>query len=119
MKCQINLAPSAHFLLNKHTSVGLYREAALHCDDGLDIVGAKAAALTHTHELGYIPAATLVHIIDRIVREGDTIAEAVDDAMARMSELFPQTQHVGTVVLIQGSGTKEREKPYFKLFLHA
>ncbi|MFR0557967.1 hypothetical protein PSRA_0183 [Pseudoscardovia radai] len=86
--------------MNKHTPVGLYWEAALHCDDGLDIVGAKAAALTHTHELGYIPAAALVHIIDRIVHEGDTIAEAVDDAMARMPELFSQTQHVETVCLM-------------------
>lgn len=80
--------------------VGLYREAALHCDDGLDIVGAKAAALTHTHELGYIPAAALVHIIDRIVHGGDTIAEAVDDAMARMPELFPQAQHMDEFLTI-------------------
>lgn len=110
MKCQINLAPSAHFLLNKHTPVGLYWEAALHCDDGLDIVGAKAAALTHTHELGYIPAAALVHIIDRIVHEDDTIAEAVDDAMARMPELFPQTQHVGTVVFdVKGQGLRSEK----------
>lgn len=80
--------------------VGLYREAALHCDDSLDIIGAKAAALTHTHELGCIPAAALVHIIDRIVHEGDTIAEAVDDAMARMPELFPQARHMDEFLTI-------------------
>ncbi len=80
--------------------VGLYREAALHCDDGLDIVGAKAAALTHTHELGYIPAAALVHIIDKIVHGGDTIAEAVDDAMARMPELFPKARHMDEFLTI-------------------
>lgn len=74
--------------------VALYREAGLQDNGRLDILGAKVAALTHTHELGYIPAAALVHIIDKIVREAMTVAEAVDDAMARMPELFPQAQHM-------------------------
>ena len=30
----------------------------------IDTVGAEAAAITHGHELGYIPAAALVHIIN-------------------------------------------------------
>lgn len=33
----------------------------------LDLLGAEAAAITHGHSLGYIPAAALVHMVNRIV----------------------------------------------------
>lgn len=41
-----------------------------------------------------------MHIIDGIVHEGDTVAEAVDDAMARMPELFPQARHMDEFLTI-------------------
>lgn len=58
-----------------------------------DLMGADAAALTHGHEMGYIPAAMLVHIV-RLVAHNDTIAlkDAVLDSMSAMERLFPQAQ---------------------------
>ncbi len=44
-------------------------------------LGAEAAALTHGHDLGYIPAAMLVHLIHRLV-EGMELEAAVRDALA-------------------------------------
>ena len=74
--------------------IGLY-----FCDKGrsferTDMIGAEAAALTHGHDLGYIPAAALVHIIRSIVEKGTTIKEAVDDAILTMQTLFPKAAHI-------------------------
>ena len=57
-----------------------------------DRLGAEAAALTHGHELGYIPAAHLVHIIYRILG-GYGLREAVIDAIGSVGELFGTLQH--------------------------
>lgn len=66
----------------------------------IDIIGAEAAALTHGHELGYIPAAMLVHIILRISGYGDTILEAVKDAMRVMPIIFPETKHMNELLAL-------------------
>lgn len=52
-----------------------------------DRLGAEAAALTHGHELGYIPAAMLVHIIYRLV-EGMELAKAVEEAREATEDQF-------------------------------
>lgn len=74
--------------------IGLYFCDKQHEPQEIDIIGAKAAALTHGHELGYIPAAMLVHIILRISEYGDTIPEAVKDAMCMMPVIFPKAKHM-------------------------
>jgi ADP-ribosylglycohydrolase len=52
--------------------VGLYLSGT-HCSqDKTDMIGAQVAALTHGHELGYLPAAALVHIIS-LVSDGSLI----------------------------------------------
>lgn len=61
----------------------------------IDMLGAKAAAVTHGHELGYIPAAALVHIIDFLVRKDRyTIVDAVADSVLAMRKLFGDTENV-------------------------
>ncbi len=75
--------------------IGLYREASLRSDVLLDTIGAKTAELTHGHELGCIPAAAFVHIIDKITHEGMGIGQAVDDAITAIPELFPECRHMG------------------------
>lgn len=61
----------------------------------IDKLGAKAAAITHGHELGYIPAAALVHIIDFLVRNDRyTIVDAVADSVLAMRKLFGDTEYV-------------------------
>lgn len=54
-----------------------------------DLIGADAAALTHGHEMGYIPAAMLVHIV-RLLSHNDAISpkDAVLDSMIAMERLF-------------------------------
>lgn len=66
--------------------IGLYFSDKRYEPEEIGIIGAKAAALTHGHELGYIPAAMLVHIILRIAESGDTIFEAVSDAIRQLGE---------------------------------
>lgn len=55
----------------------------------VDLMGADAAALTHGHEMGYIPAAMLVHIV-RLVshHEGISLKDAVLDSMTAVERLF-------------------------------
>ena len=70
--------------------IGLYfNDKGLSVKD-IDMIGADAAALTHGHELGYIPAAALVHIIHKISECGCPIIDAVKDA-AVILELFPNS----------------------------
>lgn len=62
-----------------------------------DMLAAEAAALTHGHPLGYIPAAAFAHIVSRIVWAGDSIKEACLSANSAMAKLF----------------AKEKDLPYF------
>ena len=80
--------------------IGLY-----FCDKSLDpseidMIAAKSAALTHGHELGYIPAAMLAHIILMIAERGDSISEAVSDAMRVIPTVFPKAKHMGDLLML-------------------
>lgn len=74
--------------------IGLYLHERFPSDE-IDMIGAKVAALTHAHELGYIPAAMLVHIIDMISHD-DTIGllSSIIDSLAAVKRLFPHAQHM-------------------------
>lgn len=55
----------------------------------IDMLGARAAALTHTHPLGYIAAAGLVHVVCSIVRHPEAgLGEIVQDMLEVISRLF-------------------------------
>ena len=56
----------------------------------VDMYGAQIAAVTHSHPLGYIPAAVLVHIISRIVfpEKDMTLEEIVEEALDTAAKLF-------------------------------
>lgn len=62
-----------------------------------DKEGAEIAAITHGHPLGYIPAAVLTHILNVAVfgncSRGDTLLDAVEDAMDTAADLFGQDRH--------------------------
>ena len=80
--------------------IGLY-----FCDKSIsyeksDMIGAEAAALTHGHDLGYIPAAALVHIIRCIVENEATIDDAVNEAVDSMQALFPNAKHIAEFTAI-------------------
>lgn len=55
----------------------------------IDLIGAKAAAITHGHELGFIPAAALVHIISLLAKSDKiTVLDAVADSVVVMRKIF-------------------------------
>lgn len=58
-------------------------------------MGAETAALTHGHELGYIPAAALIHIIRCLAQDGEySILDAVKDSLTWVRVLFPNAVHL-------------------------
>ena len=65
----------------------------------LDMEGAQLAAITHGHSLGYMPAAVLVHIINRIVfpPEGKAMSlkEIVLEARETTAKIFEGDPHLG------------------------
>ena len=75
--------------------IGLYFDGERHTSDEVARLGAEAAALTHGHELGYIPAAALVHIVHTVSHSEDPLlADAVWNAMSAMGRLFPGAEHL-------------------------
>ena len=75
--------------------VGLYLGSSQMAGLAVDLVAADAAALTHGHEMGYIPAAMLAHIV-RLVSHGQDISleEAVWDSTDAIQRLFPRAVHL-------------------------
>ena len=81
--------------------IGLYFEGKQYTSDQIDMIGAEAAALTHGHELGYIPAAMLVHIIHLLAHHTDvSVRAAVEDAKEAMKRLFPQAEHLQEMIAL-------------------
>lgn len=75
--------------------IGLYFEDNRYTIKDIDMIGAEAAALTHGHELGYIPAAMFVHMIHLLSHHsGISVLDAVKDAKRTMSTLFPQAKRL-------------------------
>ena len=63
----------------------------------LDMEAAQIAAITHGHSLGYMPAAVLCHIINRIVFPGEkkmTLREIVVEAKKTAEKIFDGDKHL-------------------------
>lgn len=60
-----------------------------------DREAAEIAAITHGHSLGYMPAAVLAHIINRIVfpKRNMQLKEIVIEAKNTVSAIFPNDRH--------------------------
>ena len=81
--------------------IGLYFEGKHYASDEIDMIGAEAAALTHGHELGYIPAAMLVHIIHLLAHRTDIgVKDAVEDAKKAIVRLFPKAEHLQEMITL-------------------
>lgn len=76
--------------------IGLYFIDNKHYEpEEVMLIGAQTAALTHGHELGYIPAAALVHIIRCLAQEGShSILEAVNESLSWCRVLFSNAKHL-------------------------
>lgn len=68
----------------------------------IDNEGAEFAAITHSHSLGYMPAALLTHIIHSILYSdaGNTLQDIVEDALDAVAGLFRDDAHIGELVEI-------------------
>ena len=72
--------------------VGLYFN-----DRNMDVkeiarIGAEAAAVTHGHPLGWMPAAALAQIVHEISQDDTGIPEAIRHTMHTLNELWPETE---------------------------
>lgn len=79
--------------------IGLYFDEKQYSQKEVDLIGAETAAITHGHELGYIPAAALVHIIQLVAHDtGITLLAAVQESMVAMKECFPTAKYLDTLL---------------------
>lgn len=75
--------------------IGLYFDVLREEQAKVDWLGTEAAALTHGHELGYIPAAALVHIVSLVSHDPNmTLMDAVLDMKASIREQFAGATHL-------------------------
>lgn len=73
--------------------IGLYFSEKRMPIERSDMIGAEAAAITHGHELGWLPAAVLVHIIRHLIEnDGETILAAVQDARFTLPDVYPEAE---------------------------
>lgn len=80
-------------------SIGLYFDEKHYSQIEVDLIGAEAAAITHGHELGYIPVAALVHIIQLVAHDTDiTLLAAVQESMLALKECFPEAKYLDTLL---------------------
>lgn len=79
--------------------IGLYFADKKMSFDESDMIGAQAASITHGHELGYIPATTLVHIVRRITECPDcNLKDVVTEAVDNTAKLFKEAKVIGYYV---------------------
>jgi len=75
--------------------IGVYFGGKRITIEDVDMIAAESAAVTHGHDLGYIPAAALVHIIHLVSHDKDiTLLDAVNDMISAMQELFANAKHI-------------------------
>lgn len=70
--------------------IGLYFNDSRYDIEKVDRIGAEAAAITHGHELGYIPAAALVHIVHRLIQDDIEVDEAIQDSIDTVKKMWPK-----------------------------
>ena len=80
--------------------VGLYFADTNTSYEDSDVLAAEAAALTHGHDLGYIPAAALAHIVRTVTESDITLKGTVNDSIAAVKKLFPKAEHMAEFTAI-------------------
>lgn len=65
-----------------------------------DMLAAEAAALTYGHDLGFIPATALAHIVRAVTENDVPLKIAVNDAIKAMKKIFPFADHISDFTAI-------------------
>lgn len=69
----------------------------------LEEQAAEVAAITHTHPLGYMPAAVLCHILNRIIFPVDypiSLLQIVQEAKETVHEMYEHTEYIDQLTTI-------------------
>lgn len=74
--------------------VGLYLPKYIDNLIEVDQIGAEAAAITHGHPLGYIPAAALVHIVAKCAFSDDGLEEIIAEAIETTIAIYKHKPHI-------------------------
>lgn len=80
--------------------IGLYFTDQGQSYERVASLGARVAALTHGHPLGYIPSAALVHIIHKLSQDDVSILEAVRSSIDLMEDMFAHERYLGEFITI-------------------
>ena len=80
--------------------IGLYLGGRDMPSFDVDMVGAETAALTHGHDLGYTPAAALVHIVNMVSHSTVPLLSAVEDAKNALKFEFAQAEHLPKMIML-------------------
>lgn len=75
--------------------IGLYFDKEAYGTERVDLIGAKVAAITHGHPLGFVSAAAMVHIINNAAHTDENLYTIIYDCLDTLkgtSETYPETQ---------------------------
>ena len=90
--------------------IALYYHGKRKSQKAVDLLAARAAAITHGHPLGYIPAAFLVHILEDVLSQ-KTIEEAVKNSIEIVPQIFKNSTNVPIVVALLERALELAETP--------
>ena len=74
--------------------IGLYYTDSSSDVGDIASFGGLAAAMTHGHELGYIPSAAFTYIINALGRGETSVKKAALDSLDVVSELYPDAEYL-------------------------
>lgn len=77
-----------------------------------DMLAAEIASITHGHELGYIPAACLVHIVNLVSHSDISLKDAVKKSIFHMEKLFKKCRHIDYFCNLMTKSVKLSEKNF-------
>ncbi len=81
--------------------IGLYLIHRNYSFETIEKIGAETAALTHGHELGYLSAAMLTHIIAKLSKEKEcSVLDSIKSAEKTMVEVFKKAEHIQELIAI-------------------
>ena len=75
----------------------------IYSETDLDKLAAQAAAITHGHPLGYLPAALMVHIIHKSISENSknrTLRDIVIESLSEFESVFSSAPYFGELMAI-------------------
>lgn len=71
-----------------------------------DMISAEASAITHGHELGYIPSGCFAHIINLISHTDISLKDAVMDSISHTKKLFKNCKHIDYFCQLMNTAVK-------------